>query len=236
MTLLLVPLTGFMEEVGWRGFLQDTLERRHSPLLAALLVAASWGPWHIPTYLRLESEETATPILIALFLAGVVPLSVLLAWVHHRTGRRILPVIIAHAAIDASAGYFLGPVRTGELRPFTVCVAVLYVCAALVLWRDSADLRVVTIKVSEPFSAHDLVAGRCAHTAELAPSAARMTRAKADVVDLMPFVKIDRTPRTSVQAGLDELPRIVNGGSANRPELHRLLLSGPNSQCRVGDG
>ncbi|CAN5839272.1 type II CAAX endopeptidase family protein [soil metagenome] len=176
-TLMLIPLTGFMEEVGWRGFLQDAFERRHSPLVSALLVSAAWGPWHIPSYLRLESEGAATPLLIVLFLAGVVPLSVLLAWVYHRTDRRILPVIIAHAAIDASAGYFLGPVRTGELRPFTAWVVVLYASAALVLWRDRSHLRGAAVEITSPFSSSSARTARSLSSCNRALRSVRHSRA-----------------------------------------------------------
>jgi membrane protease YdiL (CAAX protease family) len=135
-TLVLVPLTGFFEEVGWRGFLQESLERRVAPLTAALLVALAWGPWHLPMYLRLDSEGARTPVLIAWFLVGIVPLSIIFAWIYHRTGKRLLPVIMLHAAIDAGAGYFFGPVRTGELRPFMAWVVLLIVVAIIVVARD----------------------------------------------------------------------------------------------------
>src|SRR3954453_22365974 len=39
---------GFGEEIGWRGFLQPHLERRHPPVLAANLVAIVWAAWHLP--------------------------------------------------------------------------------------------------------------------------------------------------------------------------------------------
>ncbi|MEP6991870.1 MAG: type II CAAX endopeptidase family protein [bacterium] len=139
-TLVLVPLTGFFEEVGWRGFLQESLERRVTPLAASLLVALAWGPWHLPMYLRLNSEGARTPVLIAWFLVGIVPLSIVFAWIYHRTGKRLLPVIVFHAAIDAGAGYFFGPVRTGELRPFMTWVGLLVVGAVVVVWRDGWTL------------------------------------------------------------------------------------------------
>jgi membrane protease YdiL (CAAX protease family) len=153
-TLVLVPLTGFFEEVGWRGFLQESLERRVTPLSAALLVALAWGPWHLPMYLRLNSEGARTPVLIAWFLVGIVPLSIIFAWIYHRTGKRLLPVIMLHAAIDAAAGYFFGPVRTGELRPFITWVGLLVVVAILVVVRDGWTLgRDAGSGVSRPVTA-----------------------------------------------------------------------------------
>ena len=34
------------EEVGWRGFALPRLQARTSPLIAALIIALFWAPWH----------------------------------------------------------------------------------------------------------------------------------------------------------------------------------------------
>jgi uncharacterized protein len=38
------------EEVGWRGFLQPNVEKKHAVLPATLLVGLLWGMWHIGHY------------------------------------------------------------------------------------------------------------------------------------------------------------------------------------------
>lgn len=138
--LFLIPLTGFFEEAGWRGLLQDELQRRMSPARASLLVAVAWGPWHVPTYLRLMPEGDRTPLLIAAFLVATVPLSIIFAWLYNRTQRRLLPVIVLHAAIDAGFAYYFARIPTGELRPFLAWCAGLCVLAAVVLGYEGARL------------------------------------------------------------------------------------------------
>jgi membrane protease YdiL (CAAX protease family) len=138
--LILVPLTGLFEEIGWRGLMLDRLEQRMSPLRASLLVAAAWGPWHIPMYLRLMPEGNRTPQLIVWFLIAVFPLSILFAWVYNRTARRLLPVIVLHASVDASVAYFFARLPTGELRPFIAWAAVLWLIAVVVLWKEGPCL------------------------------------------------------------------------------------------------
>lgn len=140
MTLFLIPLTGFFEEVGWRGLMLDRLETRMSPLAASAVVALAWGPWHLPTYARLMPEGDRTAILVGWFLLGTFPLSTLFAWVYNRTGRRLLPVIVLHASVDASVGYFFARLPTGELRPFIAWSCALWVIAALVLWKEGSQL------------------------------------------------------------------------------------------------
>ena len=138
--LFLVPLTGFFEEIGWRGLMLDRLEQRTSPLRASVLVALAWGPWHIPTYLRLMPEGNRTPQLIVWFLIGVFPLSILFAWIYNRTARRLLPVIVLHASVDASIAYFFARLPTGELRPLIAWTAALWMLAAVVFWKEGARL------------------------------------------------------------------------------------------------
>ncbi|MEO6865137.1 MAG: type II CAAX endopeptidase family protein [Gemmatimonadaceae bacterium] len=138
--LFLIPLTGLFEEIGWRGLLLDRLEQRMSPLRASALIAAIWGVWHIPMYLRLMPEGNRTPLLIVLFVISMFPLSVLFTWVYNRTERRLLPMIVLHAAIDASVGYFFARLPQGELRPFMCWCALLWVLAGLVIWKQGRQL------------------------------------------------------------------------------------------------
>jgi membrane protein DedA with SNARE-associated domain len=37
----------------------------------------------------------------------------------------LLPVIVFHAAVDSSLGYFLGPVPRGDLRAFAIWIAII---------------------------------------------------------------------------------------------------------------
>jgi len=143
----LIPLTGFFEEVGWRGLMLDRLQARMSPLGATMVVAAVWGLWHLPMYARQMSEGARTPILFAWFVAGTFPLSIIFTWLYNRTGRRLLPVIVLHASIDAGTSYFYGPLPAGELRPFYLWVVLLMLVAAVLLQREGAALAAPVAKV-----------------------------------------------------------------------------------------
>ena len=43
---------GGNEEPGWRGLMQPELQKRFSPLVAALFVSLAWSLWHLPLYLN----------------------------------------------------------------------------------------------------------------------------------------------------------------------------------------
>ena len=82
------------EELGWRGWLLPRMLERTTRLRAALAVAVIWGLWHGP--LLVSSVATT-----AMFLVGVVGLSVLFAWLWAEASGRLFTVVVAHAAVNA---------------------------------------------------------------------------------------------------------------------------------------
>ena len=55
--LVMLPLVGFAEETGWRGFLQPMLEKRFSFTVATTIVAVIWCVWHFPIWLQPTSNH-----------------------------------------------------------------------------------------------------------------------------------------------------------------------------------
>ena len=47
------------------------------------------------------------------------------------------------------------------------------------------------------------------------------------LINLLPLVDVDRTPRVSFQAGIEERFRVFDGGAASECELHDLLVRFP---------
>src|SRR6202035_4129657 len=56
---------------------------------------------------------------------------------------------------------------------------------------------------------------------------------EGSLVDLLPFAEIDRAPRAPFQAGIEELLRVFDGGSARERELHHLLVRFPGADDAV---
>lgn len=86
------------EEIGWRGFALDRLQRQWNALFAAVAVALLWATWHVPLYF-LEGYYSAFGAARPApgeHLSGVVIASVLYAWIYGRTGRSVLAVIVFH--------------------------------------------------------------------------------------------------------------------------------------------
>ena len=48
---MLTPITAQVgEELGWRGFAQPRLMRRHQPVMVNMVIGTLWGVWHLPDF------------------------------------------------------------------------------------------------------------------------------------------------------------------------------------------
>lgn len=98
--VLIIPMIigGGLEEIGWRGFMQGTLEKKYSPVKSTCLVALAWAIWHIPLWFIPFTHQAnwnyvwycVTIMIFAFMLAGV-----------HRVTQSVFLCIICHATINA---------------------------------------------------------------------------------------------------------------------------------------
>jgi len=97
------------EEVGWRGFALPRLQARFSPVVASLVIALAWFPWHLP--LKWGNPDVIPYLYHAL---SFIPSSILLTWIYNRTHGSILAVGIAHVMGNVS-GKILFPITDSRL-------------------------------------------------------------------------------------------------------------------------
>ncbi len=116
LTLCVISLVPFCEELGWRGYAQDRLQDRHSALVASLILGVVWSLWHLPAFFipgSYHAELGFGSLECWLFFAGVVALSMVLSWIYINTRRSILVMVIFHAVVNLS-GELIGLSETGE--------------------------------------------------------------------------------------------------------------------------
>jgi membrane protease YdiL (CAAX protease family) len=120
------------EETGWRGFALPRLQTRTSPLIAALIIALFWVPWHFFLW-----QAEGSPVLtwqywleqyIVHFLA-----SVLIVWICNRAQGSILVAGISHAAMNTAEA--LIPIRDGQILYLTCFAAVLVIILVDRMWK-----------------------------------------------------------------------------------------------------
>ncbi len=97
---------GGLEEVGWRGILQECLSNKIKPLPLATIIGLIWGAWHLPMFLIPDLGNTPAGY-IPFVLQGII-LSLFLTYLYAKT-TSIPLVVFCHAAINAagSIGLFM---------------------------------------------------------------------------------------------------------------------------------
>jgi membrane protease YdiL (CAAX protease family) len=91
---------GWMEEIGWMGYLFPQLRRRHSALASAVLLGLLWGCWHLPVINFLGAAGPHGTFLFPYFVAFTAVLTamrVLMVWVYNHTGS-VLLMQLMHAS------------------------------------------------------------------------------------------------------------------------------------------
>jgi uncharacterized protein len=100
MVLISSIIFGGIEEIGWRGFLQEKLSKYKNLILISVIIGIIWGLWHIPLFFIEEVSHNNFKFLP--FLFGAIMFSTYLTWLYAKT-KSLLLVVLFHASINASA-------------------------------------------------------------------------------------------------------------------------------------
>ena len=97
---------GFCEEFGWTGFAYPRMSSRLGALRGALLLGLLWGLWHFPVVDSLGAASPHGryfPEFFAAFVAMLVALRVLIAWLYTNTGS----IRLAQSLHASSTGFLV---------------------------------------------------------------------------------------------------------------------------------
>jgi uncharacterized protein len=128
---------GFLEEIGWSGFVFPRLCARLGVLPASLVLGVLWGCWHLPVidYLGAAYPHGAYWLPFALaFITAMTAMRVIIVWVYCHTGSVLLTQLL-HASSTASLAA-LGPVPilpAQETLWYAVYAGLLWVTAAAII-------------------------------------------------------------------------------------------------------
>jgi membrane protease YdiL (CAAX protease family) len=86
------------EEPGWRGFALPRLQKSHGPILASIILGATWGLWHAPLYLT-GVYPGGAPAMMGRAL-WTIPLAFLLTWVYNHAQGSLLISVLVHTSVN----------------------------------------------------------------------------------------------------------------------------------------
>ena len=93
---------GLNEEPGWRGFAQPRLNERYGALGASLIIGVVWAGWHLPYFFAPVTPHSNFPLVNQIgWFAGILTLSIILAWVYNSTGS-VLIAMVLHAMANTA--------------------------------------------------------------------------------------------------------------------------------------
>lgn len=134
--------TNLWEELGWAGFLQSTLQDRHGPLLASVIVAPFFALFHLPAYFVagwIVDEHTPLsqlPTVLVEYGAVVAVFAIffriLAIWLYNVTGRSVLLVGLFHAAFNMVSGQKIVPEYVPGLDAGLLAIGAVMVLAVVV--------------------------------------------------------------------------------------------------------
>lgn len=134
--LIVLLLAPTFEELGWRGYGVDSLNRPGRSLFtASLLFAVLWNLWHLPLffvkgYYHYEILHE-NPLFALNFVVALFPAAILMNWLFYKNGRSIPAIIFFHFMLNLFA--VLLPITQVTKCVVTVVMAVI---AGVVVWRN----------------------------------------------------------------------------------------------------
>lgn len=99
-----ILLASVLEEVGWRGYGEDSIAQYHSWFKESIIFGFVWALWHLPLFwipgtYHYEIREINILYMFN-FLISVAPMGFITTWVYVKNGRSMLSSIIFHLFIN----------------------------------------------------------------------------------------------------------------------------------------
>ena len=101
--LLTVTLASIIEEVGWKGYCEDSIGAYMNWFWESMIFGALWSLWYLPllfikgTY---QSCLMVNPLYVANFFISGIPLGFIITWVYLASDRSILACMIYHLFVN----------------------------------------------------------------------------------------------------------------------------------------
>ncbi|MCR5507117.1 MAG: CPBP family intramembrane metalloprotease [Lachnospiraceae bacterium] len=127
--LITVTLASILEEVGWKGYCEDSIGNYMNWFWESMIFGAIWSFWHLPlifikgTY---QAGLMVNPLFVVNFFVSAIPMGFIITWVYLVSDRSILACMVFHMAVN-----FLQ--ERVAMTPETKCVETIVVIIATVI-------------------------------------------------------------------------------------------------------
>jgi hypothetical protein len=100
---LSVTVASIVEEVGWKGYCEDSIGQYMNWFWESMLFGALWGLWHLPLiFIKGTYQATlmVNPLFVINFFVSAIPMGFIITWVYLVSDRSIMACMIFHLCIN----------------------------------------------------------------------------------------------------------------------------------------
>lgn len=116
------------EEIGWRGYALNEMQKKFSPAVSAVIIGVIWGLWHTPLWVVTSGYSGLDLVkYMALFLISIIAVSVMITTFYNLNKNLMIPILI-HQLLN-----FLSSLINTDTLQALYYMAPLYVITAIVL-------------------------------------------------------------------------------------------------------
>ena len=115
------------EELGWRGFALNELQKKHPPIKASIIIGFWWGLWHLPIWFTTGFTGINLIKYITFFMIAIISVSIIIT-VFYNLNRNLLVPIMIHQLFN-----FLIGIISWDLIELIKYYAILYLLVAIIL-------------------------------------------------------------------------------------------------------
>ena len=102
--LLTIVLAAFFEELGWRGYAEDSIAFYCSWWKESIIFGVVWSLWHLPLFFIPDTYHfnilQESPWFAVNFLVSILPLGFIFTWVYVKNERSIFACMIFHFFVN----------------------------------------------------------------------------------------------------------------------------------------
>ena len=115
------------EELGWRGYALNLLQKKYVPLKASLIVGVIWGFWHLPLMILSGYTGLELVYFIIAFMIAIISVSVIMTFFYNKS-KNILVAMWIHLWFN-----FLLKIVIIEFLPLLIYISVGYLVLAIII-------------------------------------------------------------------------------------------------------
>ena len=102
--LLTIILAAFFEELGWRGYAEDSIAFHCTWWKESIIFGIVWALWHLPLFFVPDTYHynilQESPLYMINFFVSILPLGFVVTWVYVANGRSLFATIIFHFFVN----------------------------------------------------------------------------------------------------------------------------------------